>query len=523
MGSWTSLPRRWKLEDAQAGMNVLITALSALVIFVFVRLSWQSGARRMAQMKAVHLSSILTLNTPGEVLDALSILRHKIPGHSTVLAQSFVIVIFSITTLISGPIARYASRSTSMTIDMDVHGYLAKRDHNSNADEQVMWNLTLTSLDSAGFPTDELLDYLPDTATKWIYRAEEWNNSWSLACRSIEPTSVDIIMTDDCSGFSAKIHGREIVIPSARYSDYVYNSHGDFYVNQTLYRDILMFSYAANYTDYDNATDIYHRVSISLAALHMHNVPKNTTEGSYLSGSCAFGVGAVESSSFTRIDCDITYDPAEGSDTYVGAKPDTGDIDSIPGAYRQFYNSRFKQESISNKPISIITPQELSRFYQTYMIVKDVQDRTPVQRHLHVEVPVVQISTAFLVLYCLVGFLTVVGGAVYALFLFRHRDIISLLPQSKLDWIVQSITNGTPLQPGRPVWFVNSAPQIDLAAASPSAQKRALFEAAWYSPIWPQEPQRHVAYPSKMVDSGVTSPTSPGCESDDPKNNAKYN
>ncbi|KEF60326.1 uncharacterized protein A1O9_01886 [Exophiala aquamarina CBS 119918] len=517
MGAWTSLPRQWKLEDVQAGLNVLITALSALVIFVFVRLSWQSGARRIVQMKAVHLSSILTLNTPGEVLDAFSVLRHKIPGHGPMLSQSIVIIIFSITTLTSGPIARYATRSTSMTTDLDVNGYLATRSHNSNSDEQVTWNLTLTSLDRAGYPTDELLDYLPETATHWLYRTEEWNNSWSLVCRSIDPTVVNITMTDDCSGFSAKIHGRETVIPGARYSDYVYNSHGDYYVNQTLYRDVLMFSYAANYTDYDNTTDIYQRVSMSLAALHMHNAPKNTTEGSSLSGSCTFGVGAVESSSFTRIDCDIVYNPDEGADTYVGAFPDMGDVDAVPSAYMQYYFSRFKQESISKEPISIITPRELRRFYQTYMIVKDVQDRTPVQRHLQVEVPVVQISTVFLVLYCLVGSLVLVGGAVYSVFLFRHRDIVSLLPQSKLDWIVQSITNGTPLHPSRPVWFVNSAPRVDLAAVSPSRRRRALFEAAWYSPMWPQEPQRQVVYPDQIVQSGVASPVRPGFESEDLK------
>lgn len=495
---------------------------------MFVRLSWQAGARRVAQTKAVHLSSILTLNTPGEVLDAFSVLKLKIPGHWAVLAQSFVIVIFSVTTLISGPIARYASRRTSTTIDQEVPGWLATRSHNSNADDQVMWNLTLTSLDRAGFPLDEVLDYLPDTSTQWLYHPEEWNNSWSLVCRSTDSTAVAITMTNDCSGFLAKIHGRETVVPSVRYSDYVWNAHGDYYVNQTLYRDILMFTYAANYTEYDNDTDIYHRVSMSLAALHMHNAPKNTTEGSYLEGSCAFGAGAVESSSFTRIDCDMTYDPVEGADHDVGAKPDTGDIDAIPSAYRQFYFSRFKQESIGNRPISIISPRELRRFFQTYMIIKDVQDRTPVPRHLHIKIPVVQISTAFLVLYCLVAFLTVLGGAVYAIFLARHRNVASFLPQSKLDWILQSMTNGTPLQPGQqPVWFVSSAPQIDLADASSSARKRALFEAARYSPLWQQEhpppPQREVAYPNKTVVSGLSSPASPGAEFNDLKNGTRYN
>ena len=40
-GAWLSLPARWKLQDVQAVTNVIITALSTLGIFTFIRIWWQ--------------------------------------------------------------------------------------------------------------------------------------------------------------------------------------------------------------------------------------------------------------------------------------------------------------------------------------------------------------------------------------------------------------------------------------------------------------------------------------------------
>ncbi|KAJ9659929.1 hypothetical protein H2198_002819 [Neophaeococcomyces mojaviensis] len=178
------------MKDVQAGLNVLITALSALIIFIFVRFSWQSGASQIAKNKAVPLSFILTINTPGKVLDALSILKFKLADTRKILAQCIIVVLFSITTLVSGPIARYATRITNIITHSEMDGYLSVRHHNSDGVNQVMWNLTEASLDRANFPTDQLLDYLPDTTSHWLYRQEEWNNTWSMTCQPSERTFV---------------------------------------------------------------------------------------------------------------------------------------------------------------------------------------------------------------------------------------------------------------------------------------------------------------------------------------------
>ncbi|KEF63514.1 uncharacterized protein A1O9_01492 [Exophiala aquamarina CBS 119918] len=506
MSSWVSFPKQWKLEDIQAGLNVLITALSGLVIFVFVRLSWQSGARRIAQTKAVSLPSLFTLNTPGEVLDAAGVLKHKLLDHPNILTQCVVVALFSITTLVSGPIARYTTRTASISTELAVNGYLTTRSHNSNGDDQVMWNLTMTSLDRAGFPVDEMLDYLPDPSIHWLYRQEEWNNSWSFTCQSIDATPISLRMSDNCSDYMSKVQGLDSVIPSLQYSEAYSYSRGGYYVNSTLWRDMLMFFHAVNYTAYEEETDIYHHVSMSLAALHLHNIPLNGTD---FSGPCELDVGPVESAVFTRIDCDIDHQPVDHHKIGNIAYPDTGDFASISSAFVQYYNSRFGYESISNQPTTIITPRDLRRFFQTYIVTKDVQNRLPVERNLMVSVLVVQISTAFLVIYCLIAFIAIFGGFQYALFLLLNRKILPLLPQSKLDWIVQAAANATPsgfAQSGGLSWVVTtSSPHVDVSQARPEQRKQVLFEIAWYSPWRPQPlPQQIFGLQKASPNSDVT-------------------
>lgn len=76
--SWIYLPASWKLEDVQAALNVIISVLSGLGIFVFARLCWVRAAADIAQDQSIKLSSLTTLNTIGESFDVLQLLRCKI-------------------------------------------------------------------------------------------------------------------------------------------------------------------------------------------------------------------------------------------------------------------------------------------------------------------------------------------------------------------------------------------------------------------------------------------------------------
>jgi energy-converting hydrogenase Eha subunit E len=80
----------------------------------------------------------------------------------------------------------------------------------------------------------------------------------------------------------------------------------------------------------------------------------------------------------------------------------------------------------------------LVRFYQTWVITKDTQYREPVPRTLSVQVPDVQISIVFLIIAVLIAILILLGISIYVFSMVRHWDAMAKVPQSKLDWILQS-------------------------------------------------------------------------------------
>ncbi|KIW78085.1 hypothetical protein Z517_07918 [Fonsecaea pedrosoi CBS 271.37] len=494
MSPWTTLPRSWELEDVQAVLNVFVTALSGMSIFVFTRCYWSLGARQAAKGKAVPVSSLLSLNTPGEAIDILLLLKSHAFQHWNIVAQSLVVIALSITTILSGPIAKYSTRLTEVVVHTEVNGHLAQRTDNSMPVSQVPWNLTQTSLERANFPVDQLLDYIPDTSDFWVYRPDEWNNTWSMSCETIESTPVTLYLTSECDTLTGKFGGaiEDEIFPAFLTSDYGYYDAGDFYTNATFIKDLLLCMYAANYSNWDEALShigTYRMVNMSMVALHVHHAPKNASDDY---APCRFGEGPVGSASYTRVDCTVqlTNDRIPDPD-WIGF-PDVDDVFSIPSAMVNNYFTRFKDESMADQKISTISARELQRFYQTYMITKDTQRKRTAKRTISVRVPAVQLSNAFIAVFSILAAFICLGGPVYGLFRFIHRRAMDSLPQTKLDWLLECIMSRSP-NPS----YVGSRGPIPSTVTKPTApvpwhiradRKRAQFEAATYSTKWAEEP-----------------------------------
>lgn len=476
MAWWTTLPRSWRLEDVQAVLNVVINGLSGLSILVFTRWCWQLGAAEVLKRKTVPLASLLTLGTPGEALDAIVFLKSHIFHYWKLVAQCSVVIALSVTAILSGPIAKYSTRLTHVTVYSEIDGLLAGRFDNTMEASQVTWNLTQESLDNAGFPTDQLLDYMPNSNNLWIYRPEEWNNSWTMQCKPTESTAIDMVFTSDCTTLESKLgSGLLAAFPSLRYfSNFSYWSTSDYNTNGTYIKDLLIFLYAANYSDWDESSSTHRRVDMQLTALYSHGAPKNATDND---APCRFGVGPINATYYTRVDCALlrTVDNLENPDQ--GAFPDIGTVVNVPSAFLWNYLPRFKQESMEDREITIISPHDLQRFYQTYMIAKDTQMIRPVPRKMSVKVIAVQLSAIFLAAFGFLGLFIVLGGTQYVVFsLLRHRNAIESIPRSKLDWIYQTI------RPGRLSRNTTEDPVIKASASgeAKAERKRALFEAAEY-------------------------------------------
>jgi hypothetical protein len=446
--AWIPLPATWKLEDVQAALNVIIAALSALGIFAFVRSCWLFGAKKVTRNNFAPLPSLLSLNTLGEALDIILLLRLRLLAlrHLVILIQCLVVVCLSSTAILSGVISRYSTVRGRTVSQQRVPGLMASRQHNGMSYANVEWNLTHSRLDEAGFPRDRLLDFLPSNTVKWMYREDEWNSSWSFDCHLTPQTSIDLYVTDNCTGWPYEIPNINQVISYEEWTPVVngsressrsggwWTSSGGFYNTRTTIKDELLFIYALKGGDHTDSGDTFRSMNISLASVHMHNLGRsqNSTD------NCIFSKGPVESSSYTKIDCHLQqYGPVE--DPWTVAFPDVYYPGNVPEALTEYYQARFTQQSTSDSHITVITPEEMVRFYQAYTIVKDVQYPQPVSRMMSVDRPVVLISTAFLTFAILVAFLIFLGLLNYGIFSLRHVTLTATIPQSKLDWMLQSI------------------------------------------------------------------------------------
>jgi hypothetical protein len=377
-------------------------------------------------------------------------------------------------------------------------GLLANRGLSDMINAILQWNTTITSLDQAGFPYNQVLDYLPDSDTRfpWVYKPEEWNNSWMMDCKYTYLTPITLYDTGNCSTFYNEMPGLDDIIPANKYD----NGSNVWYwpasywegENPSMIKDTLISVIGWKFSDYDNTTDIPYGMTITLASIHLHEHPGQMNGSS----SCAFGTGNVTSASYTRIECDLRR--LVHKNVFNIAYPDTDYIIYVAGGLNDFHRARLPQESISNSGITVPTPQDLVRFFQAYLITKDTLFREPVSRILSVRVQIVQLSVVFLVITVLLAILVLFGILTYGFSMLRYSKTLGEMPQSTLDWILKVIQaqhpqlgdpqSGDRIPSNKAFWRHSITSRMtDIYASSKRTWKRAEFENARYGAVQFQE------------------------------------
>ena len=439
---WFILSLRWPLEDVQAVLNVLISVLSAIGIFTFARFCWQSATLHLTKQRNVPVASLLSLTSPGEAFQVLWFLNFKslrAKKYRRILFQSLIIFGLSVSAVLSGPIARFASRQGHTVMPVEMHGSLATTTWESMVEADVAWNRTKNTLEAAGFPMDQLLDFLPDMSQPWVYREDEWNNTWRAQCTFDPLTPIALNATGNYSHRSwfTEIPGlyeivplRFLDLPGAWSSAMGTASKGD------LYTDVLMFFV----TTIQRKEGIHFAEDISMelliSAIHLHDAPMAPFDS-----NGTFGIGPIGKSSYTRAICDLERSAATINATNI-AYPNLilpYYDDTFSQAIEEHYHATFFYQAINNLPLWVPTGEDMFRFYQAYLISKDTQDYRPVTRIISARVPTVELSSVFLAVVILIGFLILTGLIYHSFFLLRYRSAISQMPESKLDWLLQSL------------------------------------------------------------------------------------
>ncbi len=444
---WISLPAFWDLQDVQAALNVVVTVLSAFCVFVFARVCWQTATARVVKNRNVPLAALLSVNTVGEVYDVCRLLGLEILSsyYLRILAQCIVVTGLTTVAFASGPIVRFSTRWGTKMVYREVPGLVANRQQSGIAYESVLWNNTWDSLDQAGFPDDQLIDFMPNTTSHWKYVKSQWKPTWQMHCEYTDSTPIALTVVEtpcnENTSYNDQIPALKSIYPveSMDKDGYVqsYTVFEGYSISDNRWTDLLMFRTAFQYLRKDNASGIWEDIDVTLMALHMQGLGKTP----YTENWCDFAPGAVDSATYTKAFCKVrkTRPTASGEDVIGLAFPDNIAMDYLSKGYTTFFQGRYNRAYVLDEPFTIITPQNLSRFYQVYLITQDTQVKHPSTQLMNVQLEVVRLSTIFLLVCAASALLCVLGIMRYSIFTLRHWKAVDRTPQSKLDWMIQSI------------------------------------------------------------------------------------
>ncbi|KAK5071503.1 hypothetical protein LTR64_004718 [Lithohypha guttulata] len=459
---WITLPPEWKLQDVQAALNVIIAFLCAASVFVLVRHFWLLAARKVARQKDIPAHALLSLNTIGEAIDVIWLLRHEIltSRYRSLLFQCVFVLVLTLCTLASGWLARFSTRSVLTIVPRQVEGSLAMRDTFSLLYDILDISETFKALEKANFPQHKLAEFWPNPVSNWQYNNEQWNSSWHMECVYNEsvPVPDTRIVTSDCTD---GVWGQWPLIYNnwrdwkTEDSDYAYYTNDGITWSETkdTVKDVLLFAHGLEIPKYElrDNINVTSFMRMRTVAIHLQGVPRNSSFDDGLT-SCEWSKGPIQAASYTSATCELKRDldlrTGHDLDTW-GASPDISSLDRVAAAYTQFYAGRMRRESAANAPLTPITGRELVTFYQAYQVVKDTagtiyynvtdKEKPKTVRTIDVQVRAAQVSMTCLIVCAVMTLTVLVGITNYWLFLLCNLKRLEKTPQSKLDWMLQTL------------------------------------------------------------------------------------
>lgn len=474
---WVSTYHSWSLQNTQAGVNFIINLLCIGGTFVLVRFFWLRAAQQVIKNKDVLAYKLLSLNTVGETLDAILLLRSDIlqPYFRGLLIQCIVVITLATVGVFAAFIARFSTKLGTTVITQDVPGILAQRSRGSMEWAPVELNNSFVALKHANFPQTQLLEFWPQP-NGWVFNTKEWNSSWSMDCQYIRATEIaDPIATGDCSNDTSSEYAQFPEFPQllADYQDFTtptfYIAPSFKWTSSDNYNswDLLYTIYGIQGLAYDEKTNSTTKIEIRVRMFYLYGVPipdysTNTT--------CSIGKGPMNRAMFTGATCNLTRDRGDRSteDLWWGANPDNSNIFYEADAIGTFFGNQWALNASAGYDIHIVQGEEMAMFYQAYQITKDtnagrvtnttkfegpanatnvlsqtapsIEDIFPiVYRELDIRVPVPQVSVPCVVI-CAIGFVMVLAGGVnFFAFTTFNRGRLEGAPQSKLDWMLKTL------------------------------------------------------------------------------------
>jgi hypothetical protein len=420
-------------------------------LWAFSRFWWQRGGKKVIESKRdVQLPEILSLSSPGEGFDVIAMLRWNVfrKAHLPVLVQMFLIFLVTCVCTFAGPLAKVSLRvhQTLEPRDLEVlKAWKGSGWYGNSVTDNVGWNNTMTSLNEADFPHDQLLDYVPHPNVPWKYLPQEWDPSWRAACNFEDKVPLDNLEVASNVTLSNAIN----IFPAYKKTyDSTWLDESRFRIqsnyngartsseqNGTRLTDVIFwFLIQSNPMENNRMFTNEGSMQISISALYVKSV-QALIEGSANATSSANKWrlnGTIPHASYARMTCEITKKTGIVNNDSIPWLW-TNDTDSISLAYRTNWVAR---RMTAGPP----HPHEVFRFYQAYIAGLTAWDPRFETKKISVWTDTVQLSTVCLVMILVMVLLEMWLAGRYLWFLRGHRLALQRLciPDGKIDWMVHN-------------------------------------------------------------------------------------
>lgn len=290
----------------------------------------------------------------------------------------------------------------------------------------------------------ERLDFIPDFSVPWVYHADQWNSTWSLSCNKSTRVPIDIGPPTGTFLPFLNLYG---AFPGAQKyfpSQYQNNSSfrlsmsvcGSFDARDSLLKELIYYVlYSSNPAIDDNMYLNERPLHFTLGALAVQHIPfenfSSTTKSARL-------VGPPEASFLSRIECTLARSRPVVDVDYT-AWPWTNDTQSLVTAYADYNRWNSISSFLAGDANYLTSADELVRFFQVYMIMKDTWEfSSPVHRTIRVVFSTVELSVVSLALVSCAWLVLLLANLRYLRFWVRQRHELDRIPDSTLDWMIHA-------------------------------------------------------------------------------------
>jgi hypothetical protein len=258
-------------------------------------------------------------------------------GHYFFVFASVFCAVTALMGAASTVISNYSVVANPTVHDIIVHGQNVTHFHNSMGGAILEVSSRVNALNLADAPLEELFDFAPDDSVHWLYKANQWNNTWKGSCTFVKHDAVELVVyPTNSSRFEKEVPLLAHYIPSwatvnetkqgAYYAGF-YES--DSSINNTGSWINMITTYFFGLSPDNDVTFPAKTSNISIVNYLAHGVGKDPTTGGYMETAIRSDVHVAECGFINTLENGTMYQANAAGGSYSSAAQAISEVRSF--------------------------------------------------------------------------------------------------------------------------------------------------------------------------------------------------